>query len=133
MNTYHWHITGFRLEDHPDRPNLVHTVFFTVTAADPTGQHTWSLNSEAYLNIQNQGQFIPYQELTQDIVLEWVKSCFTVEDYAKTMLGLDKALAEHIAQKQHQARIVHQLPWGEGPPVTPQFQFNIPSPQDYGV
>ena len=112
MNSYTWDIRGFKLENRDSLQDSVHTVLFRITVTDPTGQHSRFLDSEAYLPPAQADNFVPFAQLDQATVVQWIKNCYTVEDYARTLAGLDKNLADHIDETVNQARIVTELPWG---------------------
>jgi hypothetical protein len=129
MNSYTWDIRGFKLEDRGQYQDVVNTVLFRITATDPTGVYSRTFNSEAYLSCEQLDNFVPFAQLDQDTVVAWIKSCFTVEDYAKTLLGLDTSLAQYIDEQINNARIVTELPWG-GAVVNPTWG-SFPNPEDY--
>ena len=112
MNSYTWDIRGFKLENRDSLQDSVHTVLFRITATDPSGLYSRFLDSEAYLPPAQLDNFVPFAQLDQETVVQWIKNCFTVEDYAKTLAGLDKNLADYIDDAVNQARIVTDLPWG---------------------
>lgn len=125
MNSYTWDIRGFKLQNSPEHQDIVNTVLFRITATDPTGQHSRSLDSEAYLSTAQLENFIPFAQLDKLTVVQWIKGCYTVEDYAKTLAGLDKHLSDHIEDIANQARIVTELPWG-GSVATPAYWGVMP-------
>jgi hypothetical protein len=112
MNSYTWDIRGFKLQNSPEQQDIVNTVLFRITATDPSGQYSRSLDSEAYLSTAQLENFIPFAQLDKATVVQWIKGCYTVEDYAKTLSGLDKNLADYIEDTVGQAKIVTDLPWG---------------------
>ncbi len=112
MNSYTWDIRGFKLQNRDQQQDVVDTVLFRITVTDPTGVYTRTFDSEAYLGNSPLSNFIPFAQLDKDTVVLWIKSCFTVEDYAKTLAGLDLSLEQSISEQANSARIVTDLPWG---------------------
>lgn len=131
MNSYTWDIRGFKLEHRDQHEDVVNTVLFRITVTDPTGVYTHKFDSEAYLSSAQLDNFIPFAQLDLATVVAWIKSCFTVEDYAKTLAGLDLALAQHISDQVNNARIVKDLPWG-GQAVDLPWGTS-PNPEDYAA
>ena len=89
----------------PD-PNYVVNVLWTLTGVD--GQYTASIQGNSVFDSNQSGTFIPYNQLTQDIVIGWVQN----------ELG-PQGIANYEANVQGQ--INSQI----NPPVVPQ---NTPLP-----
>ena len=89
----------------PD-PDYVVNVIWTLTGVD--GEFTASIGGNTVFNSNQSSQFIPYNELTQDIVIGWVQAS----------LG-----ADGIAN--YEANVNGQIDSMINPPVSPQ---NTPLP-----
>ena len=89
----------------PD-PDYVVNVIWTLTGVD--GEFTASIGGNTVFNSNQSSQFIPYNELTQDIVIGWVQAS----------LG-----ADGIAN--YEANVNGQIASMQNPPVSPQ---NTPLP-----
>ena len=89
----------------PD-PDYVVNVIWTLTGVD--GEFTASIGGNTVFNSNQSSQFIPYNELTQDIVIGWVQAS----------LG-----ADGIAN--FEANVNGQIASMQNPPVSPQ---NTPLP-----
>jgi hypothetical protein len=105
MTTYIWTINAMYTVQQPD-PDYVVNVVWTLTGVD--GEYTAFIQGNTVFDSQQANPFIPYNELTQEIVLGWVQS----------NLG-EQGIANYEANVQGQ--IDNQI----NPPVSPQ---NTPLP-----
>jgi hypothetical protein len=103
--TYTWTVNQMYTVQQPD-PNYVVNVLWTLTGVD--GQYTASIGGNSTFDSNQSGTFIPYNQLTQEMVLGWVKS------------GLGE---QGIAN--FQANVQGQINSQINPPVSPQ---NTPLP-----
>jgi hypothetical protein len=69
MTTYTTTITNMYTLNTPD-PDYVVNVLFTVTGVD--GENTASIDGNCQFTSDQESTFIPYNELTQEIVLGWI-------------------------------------------------------------
>ena len=107
-NTYTW--TATNLIGYPQyegQTDVITTVFYTVVADDGQG-HTASLQSIEQTPLDPLVPFIPYPDLTNDIVIGWVQSDLGEKGVASIYANLDA---------QFEAQI--------NPPLTPQ-SFPLP-------
>lgn len=107
-NTYTWTPTALigypQYEGHTD---VVTTVFYTVVADDGAG-HTASISSIQQTPLDPAVPFIPYDDLTPEIVVGWVQFNLGPEGVANIYANLDAQIAAQI-----------------NPPPTPQ-SFPLP-------
>jgi hypothetical protein len=103
--TYTWTVNQMYTVQQPD-PNYVVNVLWTLTGVD--GQYTASIGGNSTFDSNQSGTFIPYNQLTQEMVLGWVKS------------GLGE---QGIAN--FEANVQGQIDSMKTPPVSPQ---NTPLP-----
>ena len=97
--TYTTTITAMYTVQQPD-PDYVVNVLFTVEGTD--GEHTASIDGNVQLEVnQEQTDFIPYAELTPEIVLGWINAA--TNDQANYYANIDGQIESQI-----------------NPPVTPQ-------------
>lgn len=102
MATVTWSVASMSCVQQPD-PNYVVQVSWVVTASE-SGQSFFQMGN-TQLPASQQGTFIPYDQLTPEIVLGWVK----------TQLGPD------VVAKCEQT-VLNQLNYQLNPPPTPQPQ-----------
>ena len=105
MTTYTWTINQMFTIQQPD-PNYVVNVIWTLTGVD--GEYTASIGGNTVFDSQQSDTFIPYNELTEQIVIGWVQ----------TNLG-EQGIANY------EANVQGQIDSMINPPVSPQ---NTPLP-----
>lgn len=69
--TYTWTVNQMYTVQQPD-PNYVVNVLWTLTGVD--GQYTASIGGNSTFDSNQSSTFIPYNQLTQDIVIGWVQA-----------------------------------------------------------
>ena len=105
MTTYTWTVTNMYTLQQPD-PNYVVNVLWELTGVD--GGYTATLGGNTVFNSSQTSNFIPYDQLTNEIVIGWVQNA----------LGADGVASyEATAQGQINAKM--------NPPPVPQ---NTPLP-----
>jgi hypothetical protein len=107
-NAYTW--TATNLIGYPQyegQTDVITTVFYTVVADDGQG-HTASLQSIEQTPLDPLVPFIPYPDLTNDIVIGWVQSDLGENGVASIYANLDAQIEAQI-----------------NPPLTPQ-SFPLP-------
>lgn len=79
--TYTWKLTGVRKTDAGELPGVVIGVSWECTGTDDAGHRgTFSGITPFNLNEVNSETFIPFSELTEEVVLGWVQAV-VVGDY----------------------------------------------------
>ena len=71
MTTYNWTITNLYTKTVDGLQDYVVIAMYNVTGVD--GEFSSSLDNTASFQVKEGQEFIPYSELTQDIVLGWIK------------------------------------------------------------
>ena len=110
-NTYTW--TATNLVGYPqyeDETDVVTTVFYTVTATD--GTHTASISSIQQTPLDPAVPFIPYPDLTNDIVIGWVQDDLGENGVASILASLDAQIETQINPPL--APVSLPLPWPKG-------------------
>jgi len=103
--TYTWTIDRMYTLQTPD-PDYVVNVLWTLTGVD--GQYTASIGGNTMFDSNQSSTFIPYQDLTQEIVIGWVQNNLGEQGIAN-----------------YEANVQGQLNSMANPPVSPQ---NTPLP-----
>lgn len=106
MTTYTWAVTALYTETVAGEQNYVVIANYEVIGVD--GQYTAGLSNIARFNTASVSPFIPYEDLTNDIVVGWIQ----------TDLGVDGV-------SNLEACIQGQIDSQINPPVVPQ---NTPLP-----
>jgi hypothetical protein len=113
--TYTWTITGMQVISLTQEPEYVVNAFWTKTGTDELGNTGFYTGETNFAPDPEQTDFIPYDQLTQEIVISWVQPIVD-NSYGP--------FADAQIQKQIDAKIypVTQppLPWGDPPtPIPP--------------
>ena len=106
MTTYTWNVTALYTETVAGEQNYVVIANYEVIGVD--GQYTAGLSNIARFNTASVSPFIPYEDLTNDIVIGWIQ----------TDLGVDGV-------SNLEACIQGQIDSQINPPIVPQ---NTPLP-----
>jgi hypothetical protein len=88
-------------------PNYVVTALYTVTAVDGDYNSIYSASASFEVNKSESG-FIPYADLTEEIVIEWIKNQLSID-------GVESV----------EASLAGQIETQKNPPPTPE---NTPLP-----
>ena len=102
-----WKIT--QLQTYPEaqgQTNFVCSATWNVSGAD--GEFTGSLNGSTAFRLDPDAPFTPFDQLTQEQVLEWVWASLGEEGKANAEADVDAQIAYAKEQVQSPA-----LPWGE--------------------
>jgi hypothetical protein len=109
MTTYTWNVTALYTETIDGEQNYVVIANYEVTGVD--GTYSASLSNIARFSTASVTPFVPYEDLTNDIVIGWIQS----------ELGVDGV-------SNLEACIQGQIDSQINPPVTPQ---NTPLPANF--
>jgi len=100
MTTFTWHIAQLERET---ADGYVFTVHYTVDANDGT----YSAGAYGSLGLERpEGDMIPFADLTEEIVIGWVKDKFGDEK----VLEIEEALQNQIEEQHHPTR-AQGMPW----------------------
>lgn len=116
---YTWEVTGLKTTTVAGTADVVVQTYWKKTGTDDDG-HTGSFMGATPFSaesIPTGSTFVPFSELTEDVVLEWIKAV-VVGTYEEHVNG---RIAEEIARK-HNPVTDATLPWA--PPSEPS-----PTPQ----
>ena len=95
-NTYTWtvtNLTGYPVFD--GQTDVVTTAYCTVVADDGRG-HTASIQVIQPTPLDSERPFVPYADLTNDIVVEWVQDELGIEGVNSIYASLDGEIAAQI-------------------------------------
>lgn len=119
--TYTWEITGLKTTTVAGTSDVVVQSYWKKTGTDEDG-HTGSFSGAtpfAADSIPAGSAFVPFAELTESVVLDWIKAV-VVGDYEAHVNG---RIADEIAKK-HNPVMDAALPWAppaQNGPSTPPF------------
>lgn len=119
--TYTWTITNLiGYPQYEGQTDVITTVFYTVVADDGQG-HTASLQSIEQTPLDPLVPFIPYPDLTNDIVIGWVQSDLGENGVASIYANLDAQIKAQINPPLTPQSF--PLPWAPSEPqVAPKLQ-----------
>jgi len=131
-NTYTWtvtNLTGYPVFD--GQTDVVTTAYCTVVADDGQG-HTASIRVIQPTPLDPEAPFIPYDELTNDIVVGWVQNGLGQSGVVSIMAALDGDIAAQINPPLTPQSF--PLPWGSAtgtvsdyvPPGPPVVEVAVP-------
>lgn len=100
MTTWTWTINQMYTLQQPD-PDYVVNALWTLTGVD--GQYTASIGGNTVFNTTQSDPFIPYNELTPEIVIGWVQASLGPDGIAN-----------------YEANVNGQIESMKNPPVSPQ-------------
>lgn len=111
--TYTWKITGIKVQDQGPNTNAVVQTYWTKTGQDPEG-NSGTFSGATPFNAANvpPESFIPFNQLTEEIVINWVKS-FIVDHYEK---HINEQIQKDIDRKKNPIKD-SALPWAPDPTV----------------
>jgi hypothetical protein len=100
---FEWRITGVKVKPLEDgHENVVHIVSFACIGKDGPWREDYC--SETNLTYNPEGPFVPYEQLTQEEMLNWVFANITKADY-------ERELQEHHARWLEKQSETPPLPW----------------------
>lgn len=103
---YNWNFNP--LESYPTSSGQTDVVFLVHWQVEATtGSYSASSIGVQPINYITGSEFIPYNELTKDIVFGWVTSSFGPELYNKTLSNLESKIQDQI----NPTIIIQQSPW----------------------
>lgn len=71
MTNFTWKVTNLFTETIDGKQDYVVIAYYDVIGVD--GDYTSSLSNTAQFSTEDVGEFIPYDELTEAIVVDWIK------------------------------------------------------------
>ena len=96
MVTYDWNCKT--VDVHPQeegQTDVVYNVHWIVTGVD--GDHSATNIGTQVVTLDPESTFIPFKDLTNEIVVEWVKAAMSAEQVAQ----IETSIASQIAEKEN--------------------------------
>lgn len=114
--TYTWKITGLKVKDEGDLTNAVVQSYWTKTGKDEDGNEgTFSGATPFTVNPDDEsGPFVPFSQLTEDDVINWVKTV-VVGSYEE---HVNSQIQKQIDSKKNPITDA-KLPWEKDDPAKP--------------
>lgn len=105
-NTYTWTINSMYTMQQPD-PDYVVNVLWTLTGTD--GTHTASIDGNCRFDSDQESEFVPYDQLTEEIVIGWVQNALGENGVANMKANVDGQIGSIVNPPV--APQVTPLPW----------------------
>lgn len=113
--TYSWKVDSMNARDEGDLENAVVQVYWTKTGVDEDGVEG-SCPGESTFSTANIAaeEFIPFDELTEEIVIGWIQSTINPSYHE----GIDEQIQTSIDRNRNPIKNLG-LPWASTPAVEP--------------
>ena len=113
---YVWAVTGMTGADIATESNVIINVRWTCTGTDADG-YEGVFNGATPLTVGDidPSTFVPYDQLTQELVLSWVKP-IVMNDQAY-WIHVNSVIQRQITAKKENANPDIPLPWNPAPPA----------------
>jgi len=112
--TYTWAVTGMKVTNVGSNANYVVQTYWTKTGTDEAGNTGTFSGATPLTPNPEQTSFVPYEQLTQAVVIEWIKPVVTgsYEEHVNGVIA--KQIAEKVTPVTQPA-----MPWEPATPVAP--------------
>ena len=115
-NTYTWTVTGMSTLPDPPAPISDYVVWATYTVIASNNAEPpiiASIANNAEFSVSSTGELIPYDQLTQEIVLGWIQAQPGIMNTIQNILDQQIYVQEHPPINP----VPTPLPWSEPPPT----------------
>lgn len=109
--TYTWKVTTLKKMDTPQQSDVVVQAYWTKTGTDIQDGLFASFNGVTSFTLNSNEPFIPFEELTEAIVLGWIQAATINEEDA-----MNSIIQQQI---NDQRSIVTRMPWDPIPVAAP--------------
>ena len=129
--TYEWKLIGLKKQDSENVNEAIVGTNWKITATDEDGNvGTFTGATPFSISTINTGSFVPYHELTEEIVLGWVKNHVSGSGPTNYMEHINKQIQKEIVATKWVKVEVDEanLPWSptSGSVVAPQVSDPAP-------
>ncbi len=112
---YTWKITGLKRKNSNDAKNIIVQTYWKKIGTDQYG-NTGEFSGATPFDVKevDQNNFISYEDLTEEAVIEWIKST-VVGDYEQHVNGqIQKQIDEKVNPETEETQ---EFPWGKNPDI----------------
>ena len=99
MNTYNWQTLSLYTTDFANQQGYVVNVLYIVTATNGTQNSSIQLDAK-FEELVNDPNYIPYDQLTNDIVMNWCKEQMGADQVEAIYTMLDQQIENQINPPQ---------------------------------
>jgi hypothetical protein len=111
-NTYSWNVLNLSVVQNPD-PNYVVSAVWSLTGTDGTFTNVYNSASDFVVQ-ENDPNFIPFNELTPDIIIGWIQAGLGQARIAEIEAEIDYAIDIKIYQSTVVKPNNVPVPWQAG-------------------
>lgn len=120
--TYTWKVTGLKTRTEGNNRNAVVQTYWQKIGTDGTHEGTFSgATPFTSTNMPEGDVFIPFEQLTEEIVLQWIKDVVSASPSYEA--HINEKIQEEIDSK-HSPIVDNPMPWAP-PPQEPQATPNV--------
>ena len=120
-NTYNFSLTSLKKENLENLQNAILEVNWYLNGNDDDNNWASFYNKTQFnLNDVDSENFIAYDDLTEEIVVNWVKDSLGFETNGNEWLGIKYIIDTELEKKYNEKRMVNslQFPWATEPELT---------------
>lgn len=111
--SYEWKVVGLKTVNLENNENFVYQTYWTCTGTDEDGVSGTFTGATPFPQQVGEG-FIPFDQLTEAIVLEWIKAVIDEQYQAH----IDAQIMRQITEKKYPPQ-TPALPWGGTNAIAP--------------
>lgn len=105
--TYTWKVTGLKTTEVAGESNFIFQTYWEKIGTDELGNTATFVGATPFKQDPSQSTFIPFEELTEEVVLEWIQAV-VVGSYEQHVNG---QIAKQLELKRTPVA-TPDLPWG---------------------
>jgi|LakMenE01Jun11ns_1017448.scaffolds.fasta_scaffold9787630_2 hypothetical protein len=112
--TYEWKLTGLKKQDTADLTDLVIGTQWKLIGTNENGtEGTFSGATPLDIPDADEAGFIPYEQLTEEVVLGWIQNIVSGSAPTNYMAHINEQILKQINQKEYAIKEVGEtdLPW----------------------
>ena len=112
--TYEWKLTGLKKQDTADITDLVIGTNWKLTGTNENGtEGTFSGATPLDIPDADEEGFIPYEELTEELILGWIQNIVSGSGPTNYMDHINGQILKQISQKEYVVQEIgeNDLPW----------------------
>jgi hypothetical protein len=108
--TYEWEVTSMKVINTDSLNNVVIQTYWKKTGTDEDGNEGVFIGATPLSSSVDSENFVPFEQLTQEIVIDWIKDALNDVDQEH----VDQQILKQINEKKNPMTEL-PLPWAEEP------------------
>lgn len=107
--TFKWTVTGLRTSDEGDNKDAVVQTYWKKIGTDEDGNEGTFTGATPFTSANvPEGQFVPYEDLTEETVVSWIQPVTEEEPYRT---HINDTIKKFIAEKRGFRKQPQRMPW----------------------